>query len=237
MSNKVIIDCDAGVDDCQALMVALSFHCKGEIDILAITCVSGNVHVTDVIKNVKRCLSIKSIEQQKQVNIPIYIGATEPLIVDVEEKIKHAKFWHGNDGIGGASFAVDQLIQRSNNDTSNTSNSSIIQSDSTPAAVKIAELCFANPNDITIIAIGPLTNIALSFKLYGKQLVDVVHEILFMGGTRYARGNANLTSEFNAYADPEALQICLQNFSNKITMVGWGPMLFDTMLECESTVS
>jgi inosine-uridine nucleoside N-ribohydrolase len=215
---------DAGVVDCHALRVALSAHCLGKIHILAITCVSGNVHISQVIKNVKRCLAIKTIEQKTLhnttdvANIPVYYGASEPLVVDVEDGVKDATFWHGNDGIGGASSAADQHIRNAINDTPLLDPR---PTEALPAAIKIAQLCLANPQEITLVAIGPLTNIALACKLYGVTFSNSVKDITFMGGTRYGRGNANLTSEFNAFADPEALQICLQKFANKITMVGW----------------
>ena len=232
-SNKVIIDCDAGVDDCQALFVALSAHCRGIVKIVAITTVSGNVHVDSVIQNVKRCLAIKAIEQaaaafphvsipnQDVLRIPVYYGATEPLVVDVEEDTKHAKFWHGNDGCGGAAAAVDQSITHATTPAVSKQLLDPRPTETIPAAIKIADLCLASPGEIKIVAIGPLTNIALAYKLYGPLFASAVKEVLFMGGTLFGRGNANLTAEFNAFADPEALQICLHRFGGKITMVGW----------------
>ena len=226
--RKLIIDCDAGVDDCQALMLALSAHVRGECEIVAITTVSGNVHIDKVIRNVRRCLAVKFIEQQQQhetisnvLSIPVYYGASEALIVDVEEDHKHARFWHGNDGIGGASVAVDVEIQNKLGKVTALRILDARPTETTPAAVKLAQLCLGCPNKISIVALGPLTNVALACKLYPESFPIAVKEMIFMGGTRYARGNANLTAEFNAYADPEALQICLAALQSRATMVGW----------------
>ena len=234
--QKIIIDCDAGVDDCQALMLALSHHVHSKIQIIAITCVSGNVHISKVIQNVKRCLVIKAIEQSKLhstsllhssiLQIPIYYGASEPLVIDVDEDVKDAKFWHGNDGIGGSASAVDLGIAIACGSTETaTKLLNSTPTETTPASVKIGQLILTHPNEITIVALGPLTNIALACKLYSSFPI-LTKQLIFMGGTRYARGNANLTSEFNAFGDPEALQICLRSFTNpqnhqNIVMVGW----------------
>lgn len=227
MSSRIIIDCDAGVDDCQALMLALSSHTTGTIEIVAITTVTGNVHNQKVIRNVKRCVAVQSLDNLRRglpiLDIPVYYGAEEPMIVDVDEAEKHAMFWHGNDGIGGSSSAIDEGVRMACSHHEATSADKLLDprpTDETPAAVKMAQLVLSSPGEISIVALGPMTNVALACKLFPTFPMSV-KEFTFMGGTRFARGNANLTAEFNAYGDPEALQVVLRAFAGKATMVGW----------------
>ena len=265
--RRLIIDTDAGVDDCQALLMALGAHARGDVTIECITCVGGNVHVDKVLPNVRRCLAAAALQTvatleiaadtietetsdtsgnshhiaaaASLLTIPIYKGCSEPLIKDPDGDGADAKFWHGTDGLGNASSAVDQqlaepgcvdrfkIIQR----TATTRPAKAATAAYDPnllhcptskdhPALKIAEMCMASPGEISIVAIGPLTNIALACKLF-PNFPASVRDFVFMGGTRFARGNANLTAEFNAFADPEALQICLRYFKGKQTMVGW----------------
>ena len=115
-AKRILIDCDAGVDDCQALLMALTAHARGEVTVVAITCVSGNVGVEQVVKNVRRCIAVVGLQMQgrsdfqskNDVNtIPVFKGCHEPLVVYDGESTADATFWHGQDGLGNASHDVD----------------------------------------------------------------------------------------------------------------------------------
>ncbi len=257
--RRLIVDTDAGVDDCQALLMALAAHARGAVAVECIACVGGNVPVDKVLPNVRRCLAAAALQTAAAaaaaaaaapgdggnsqhhlaaaasvLAIPVYKGCSEPLIKEPDDDGADAKFWHGADGLGNASSAVDQelagrgcvdrfaAIQRAATAAAAAFEPDLLHRPTSldHPALKIAEMCMANPGEISIVAVGPLTNIALACKLF-PDFPASVRDFVFMGGTRFARGNANLTAEFNAFADPEALQICLRYFSGKQTMVGW----------------
>ena len=232
--RRLIVDCDAGVDDCQALLMALTAHIAGKIELVGITCVSGNVHVDKVIKNVRRCVAVMMLQHQKlgdQANrekwaasvqnllrIPILRGCHEPLIVEDGESLANATFWHGKDGLGNKSKEIDAALSAAGitADLFSSSGANTHQH----AVQAMIEMCASSPGEVTICALGPLTNIAMACKLSESFSTNVKH-LIFMGGSRFARGNANLTAEFNAFADPESFQIVLRHFRGKATMIGW----------------
>ena len=101
-AKRILIDCDAGVDDCQALLMALTAHARGEVTVVAITCVSGNVGVEQVVKNVRRCIAVGAsrcrgggFPIQEYANIPVFKGCHEPLVVYDGESTADATFWYG----------------------------------------------------------------------------------------------------------------------------------------------
>ena len=227
-SNMIIIDCDAGVDDCQALVMALTAHARGEVTIAAITCVSGNVGVDKVVRNVRRCIAVVALQMAVNrdssggnihVNaIPVLKGCHEPLILEDGETVADAQFWHGRDGLGNASHAVDAGLLAAG--VAAETVATFGTPDAQHAVQGMINICEATPGAVTICALGPLTNIAMACKMSPSFSATVRH-LVFMGGTRFARGNASLTAEFNAFVDPESLQIALRYFRGASTMVGW----------------
>ncbi|XP_052072923.1 inosine-uridine preferring nucleoside hydrolase-like [Mytilus californianus] len=180
MATKLIIDVDTGVDDSEAIMLALS---RSNVEILAITCVNGNVAIDNVCKNTLRVLKVCG-----RLDVPVYKGACRSMVGTK----KHAEA-HGDDGQGDVMNPepVDMSLMQPEH-----------------AVNAILRITDENPGEITLIALAPLTNVALALRLdpdFGRKL----KEVFIMGGNIEGRGNKNLGAEFNFYADPEAAYITL----------------------------
>ncbi|CAG0917509.1 unnamed protein product [Notodromas monacha] len=181
---KLIIDCDAGVDDAMALIMALDYVRKGKAQVLAVTCVQGNTGLDNVVVNVLRTMNAMDIQ------VPVYRGAKDPLIGPY---IRHGPPFHGEDGLGDAHF-----------DT--TPDLSVVSSEH--ASLAIARLVRDNPDEVTLIATGPLTNVALAIKM-DPDFTKLLHSFYIMGGNLNGRGNITTCAEFNFHNDPEAALVTL----------------------------
>jgi purine nucleosidase len=199
---RLIIDTDAGVDDAEAILMALT---EPNVTVEAITTVTGNVHVDQVNKNI--CTILQVAGQ----NVPVYSGATLPL---VEPWLGGAVGVHMNDGLGDWDDRPPCELKLEPEHAAN-------------ALVRLAN---ENPGALTLIAIGPLTNVALAVRL-DPTFPQKIKQFVFMGGTINAVGNTTTpTAEFNIFCDPEAAQIVLDAFPTS-TMVSW-----ETTLEHPFTI-
>jgi purine nucleosidase len=174
--KKIIIDTDPGVDDAFALLLAMS---SPEFDLLAVTAVAGNVPLEVTLPNALRLVEIAG-----RSDIPVARGAAAPLT----RKLVDAAYAHGNNGLAGVEFPAPRLRPTAE-----------------PASALIGRLVRAHPGEITIIGIGPLTNIALALR-ESHDLASDVCEIVLMGGS-LSGGNVTPSAEFNFYVDPEAASI------------------------------
>ncbi len=192
--KKVILDTDAGVDDALAIILALR---SPELEVMAITTVSGNVHVNHCTKNVLRVLSLLDLE-----NPPIVArGEERPL----KKEPFSAPSVHGNDGLGDLG---DDYYPKLNWSLLSERN----------AVDLISQIISKTPQEISIVATGPLTNIARAIQ---KDPISMAKakEIIFMGGAVNVPGNIPPgTAEFNAYVDPHAVDVVL-NFCVPVIMV------------------
>ena len=186
MTKKVVIDCDVGVDD--ALALILAFH-SPELEVKAITGVNGNVPLNLVFQNIRKVLSLIKPQQKPH----IARGADQPL----RGQTVHAHSVHGQDGLGGAK------IQCKDGET-------WWQNYPHHASELILKMARQSPGEATLIAVGPLTNLALALKqdpLGMKKL----KELVIMGGAVRTRGNTTLYAEFNIFSDPLAAQIVFES--------------------------
>ncbi len=174
--NRIIIDTDAGVDDAQAILTA--FGHKGT-QIEALTTVSGNVDVEKTTANVLKVLDVAGED------VPVYKGSASPLVAEPE----HATFVHGKDGLGDCGIPASQR-----------------QIEEKPAVQAILDLVNKEPGELSIVALGPLTNIAIATML-DPELPKKVKQLTIMGGAVTGKGNTHVTAEFNIYFDPEAARI------------------------------
>lgn len=160
----MIIDCDTGVDDAQAITLALL---SKEVDVMAITCVAGNVSVEQAARNTVRVLH--AIDDNCG-NVPVYIGCDKPLIDFPLLKTTHtdATKYHGKDGLGDAPHAS----------LSECPYDGVIKSEK--AASAICRLVKENPGEVCIVALGPLSNLALAFRL-DSSILEHIKEIYIMG--------------------------------------------------------
>ena len=175
--KKVMIDCDVGVDD--ALALILAFH-SPELDVKAVTGVNGNVPLEQVFENIQKVLSL--IRPQ---NKPLIAkGADRPL----KGKTIYAHSVHGKDGLGGAK------IERKEGEE-------WWQLFHGHADELITKMARQYPNELTLIATGPLTNLALAIQrdLEGMRKLK---EIVIMGGAVRTKGNITPHAEFNIFSTP-----------------------------------
>ena len=186
--RKVIIDCDPGIDDSLAILLALN---SPELEVLGLTICSGNVPATLGAKN-----ALKALQMCQRLDIPVYVGEEVPL----ERELVTAQDTHGEDGVGenfyedvdakfnygGVDFIIDTL---------------------------------KNNKDVSIIALGPLTNIAKAI-MKDKKAFDNLDEFISMGGAFRIHGNCSPVAEFNYWVDPHGADYVYKNLPKKIHMVG-----------------
>lgn len=186
--RKVIIDCDPGIDDSLAILLAIN---SPELEVLGLTITSGNVPAQLGAKN-----ALKALQMCQRLDIPVYIGEELPL----ERELVTAQDTHGEDGVGenfyedvdvkifygGVDFIIDTL---------------------------------KNNKDVSIIALGPLTNIAKAL-MKDKKAFDNLDEFISMGGAFRIHGNCSPVAEFNYWVDPHGADYVYKNLPKKIHMVG-----------------
>ena len=187
-TRKIIFDTDPGTDDAMALMLALN---SPELDVRAITVVPGNVTAKQGLENALRMVSLAN-----RCDIPVAAGAQHPLF----QKLITAEFWHGKNGLANIELPPSKC-----------------KVNSRYGPDLIIELVHAAPHEITLVPVGPLTNIALAAEK-DPSIVPLVKEVILMGGS-ITGGNVNAAAEANIYNDPEAAQIVFQA-GWPVTMVG-----------------
>lgn len=188
MKRPFIIDCDTGTDDAIALVAALHLP---SLDLKAVTSVNGNVNETYTSSNNLNLLSYLNCE-----DIEVCRGAKRPLL----NKNIYADITHGKKGLGNIILP-----------TSSNKFSSLI------ACEKIYEVAKNLKGELEILALGPLTNIALTI-INHPDVVPLIKHLYFMGGAIYG-GNSTTSAEFNIWVDPEAAKIVFNSGLN-LTMVG-----------------
>ena len=187
--RKFIIDTDTASDDAVALVMALQHP---EIDVQAITVVAGNVPLPQAVQN-----AMYTVELCGQ-NTPVYAGCAKPILRDLST----AQDVHGHDGMGDIGLPLSGY---------------------TPAAGHavdvLRDVINTHANDITLVTLGPLTNLAIAL-LCNPELAHQVAQCYIMGGLGSGHGNITPLAEFNIWADPEAAKIVFES-GMPITMVGW----------------
>ena len=189
-SRRVIVDTDTAGDDTQALLLACL---SDRLSVEAVTVVAGNVPFDREVENAKYTLSLVDRE-----DVPVYEGAREPLLKNYE----HAEAIHGEGGLGGDLHPdVD------------------VPSADGFAPDEIARRCREAPGEVSLLCIGPLTNIALAHARE-PDLPELVDEVWVMGGAVHSPGNVTPAAEFNFWVDPDAARRVLADF--EVTLVDWG---------------
>jgi purine nucleosidase len=186
--RRVIIDTDPGTDDAMAILLALN---SPELRVEAMTVVPGNVTGAQALENALGLMGLAG-----RCDVPIAPGARRPLA----QKLITAEFVHGRDGMGDIDIP-----------------GSPCKADARFAPDLIIELVRKAPGQITLLPIGPLTNIALAV-LKDPGIVPLVRDVVLMGGS-ITEGNVTAVAEANVYNDPEAAHIVF-TAGWKVTMVG-----------------
>ncbi|MBI5115436.1 nucleoside hydrolase [Candidatus Poribacteria bacterium] len=198
--KHIIIDTDPGVDDALALILALR---SDELQVEAITTVNGNVCLSQCTENALRILEILGLPEPP----PVAQGADRPLC---REPLSSASI-HGRDGLGEISILKDRSGKKKYP-------SPRLHPTAKYAPELICDLAARHPRGLTIVTLGPLTNIALALTLE-PALPRYVKEIVTMGGAYSAPGNVTPAAEFNFFCDPEAAQQVIAS-GIPITLVG-----------------
>ncbi len=176
MARKVILDVDPGIHDALALVIALF---DLELEVEAVTAVAGNVAAEQATRNVQAI-----IEQLDPPRLPRIGTATEPDFGLPGD----ARHLFGGDGLGNANFEVVELVHQH------------------PSEKLIIDVVRAFPGQVTIVALGPLTNIARAFQR-DASLAGAVGRLVMLGGTYEGPGNVTPAAEFNIYMDPLAARL------------------------------
>ena len=182
--HPLIIDVDTGIDDSLALLYACA---SPEADLVAVTCVSGNVEAVQVARN-----TLAVMELAGRGDVEVALGREVPLV----RELRTAPDTHGPRGLGYADLpeATAQLSARH-------------------AADLIVAEARQRPGELTIITLGPLTNVALAL-LLEPALPQLLKRLVMMAGAYRSAGNTGPTSEWNVAVDPEAMQIVLGGFGD-----------------------
>ena len=178
---KVILDTDPGIDDALAFVLLKAMP---EVQLQAITVTHGNTTVEKCTTN-----ALKLVELLGMQDIPVAIGANQPLV----KALSVAEETHGDTGLGHAVLPPPTITAVNEN-----------------AANLIIEIVNANPGEITILCIGPVTNLALAL-LKEPSLRKKIKNVLSMAGTIHYPGNATPSSEYNVFCDPESFDILLRS--------------------------
>lgn len=187
--RKVIVDCDPGIDDALAIILALK---SKEIEVVGITTVSGNVESLQGAKN-----ALKVLKLLGRLDIPVYLGEGKP----VKRELVTAQDTHGEDGLGETFLEeVSSEYIREN-------------------GVDFILNTLKNHENVSIIALGPLTNLCRAIEKDSESF-HRVKEIVSMGGAYKSHGNCSPVAEFNYWVDPHGAREFLKKFNGEFTMVG-----------------
>lgn len=187
--RKVIIDCDPGIDDALAIILALK---SKEIEVVGITIVSGNVESLQGAKN-----ALKVLKLLGRLDIPVYLGESKP----IKRELVTAQDTHGEDGLGETFLEeVSSEYIREN-------------------GVDFILNTLKNQENVSIIALGPLTNLCRAIEK-DSETFHRVKEIVSMGGAYKSHGNCSPVAEFNYWVDPHGAREFLKKFNGEFTMVG-----------------
>jgi len=187
--THLVIDTDTASDDAVALVMALK---SPNIQVEAITVVAGNVPVDQGVQNALYTVELCDAQ------VPVYRGAEKPLIRALET----AQNVHGQDGMGDIGLGLAGRLPSPGH-----------------AADILAQVISKHAGDITLVTLGPLTNIALAISR-DPGLAQRVKRCVVMGGIGYGHGNITPVAEFNIWVDPEAAKIVFSS-GLPVTMVGW----------------
>ncbi|WP_425403289.1 nucleoside hydrolase [Hwanghaeella sp.] len=207
---RVIIDCDPGVDDAIALMVAAAPTAGFEL--AGVTAVAGNLPLDDTFRNARSLMAFLGKH-----DVPVHAGAARPLQRDPVPAIHHI---HGWNGLGGLELAVPASSARRGS-----------------AIDHILEVCAEGP--VTLCPIGPLTTVARLLE-EAPEVASSIERVVLMGGAAFVPGNVTDTAEFNIWADPHAAAVVFDAQIEKVMIgldvtmqVGADPTWIDALDEAK----
>ena len=185
----LLIDTDPGVDDALALLMAFA---DARHEVVGLTIAAGNVGLDHTVANALKLCEVCGVD------VPVFAGAPEPLL----HPMRDAAHVHGRDGFGDIGYAPAAR-----------------KADAEHAALAILRLSHAHAGKLLLVALGPLTNIALALKL-DPTLPSRIARCVVMGGAVSAHGNITPAAEFNIGFDPEAAHLVFAAFP-RIELADW----------------
>lgn len=187
--EKILLDIDTGIDDALAILLALN---SPELELIACSAVAGNTTVSQATTN-----TLAVLEVAGRSDIPVATGATRPLT----RRLTTATFFHGANGLGNVELPTPKT-----------------QAQALPAPKFLIETARRYSGELTLVATGPLTNLALAL-LLDPHWLEHLKRLIIMGGAVRTQGNVSPVAEANFYNDPEAAQAVFSAGTN-ITLVG-----------------
>ena len=184
ITKKILLDVDPGIDDAVALCMAMF---DPQLEVVAVTAVGGNVLPDQATRNVQTII--------EQLDPPRWPRIGEATLPEMGLPIRNVQL-HGSDGLGQASFQVSELQHRH------------------PAEKVICDEVRAAPGEVTIVSLGPLTNVARAFTR-DPGLPELVGQLVMMGGTLAGPGNITPAAEFNVFCDPESARVVFRSAATK----------------------
>ncbi|HEV2529796.1 MAG TPA: nucleoside hydrolase [Thermomicrobiales bacterium] len=186
----IILDVDTGVDDALALAYAAN---RPDLDLVAVTTVAGNVDIARATENTRRVLAYLGRD-----DVPVHRGASRPLA----RSHRPASYAHGHDGLGGVQLPA---ARRSLEET--------------PGPATIIRLARERPGELTLVAVGPLTNLAIALNVE-PRIAEWIPSVVVMGGAFRCPGNITALAEYNIWEDPEAAAQVFEAPFASTTLIG-----------------
>ena len=204
MTRKIIIDTDPGIDDAMAIMLAFK---SPHLDVLGLTTTFGNVSMEMATQNALSLVELAGMD------VPVAAGVDKPLTA---APLPHPDFVHGSDGFGNINWPAPKG-----------------QADERDASQFIVDTVRAHPKEVTLIALGPLGNLAKALAL-DPEITELVDEVVLMGGAAIEPGNVTPVAEANIINDPHAADLVF-TADWPVTMIGLDVthqvMMGDALLE------
>jgi purine nucleosidase len=191
MTDRIplLIDTDPGVDDALALLMAFNDR---RHDVVGLTIAAGNVGLEHTVRNALKLCEVAGNRA------PVFAGAPAPLL----HPARDAAYVHGRDGFGDTAYAAAAR-----------------QAEAEHAALALLRLSHEHAGRLLLVALGPLTNVALALRL-DPTLPERIARLVVMGGAVTGHGNISAAAEFNVYFDPEAAHIVFGAFP-RTELVDW----------------
>lgn len=190
MAQRVILDTDPGIDDSLAILLALA---SPELELACVTVTGGNCPLENGIRNARNVLAVA-----QRSDVPAYGGVALPLIRPPFTALET----HGDTGLGYAHLPESEHACAT-----------------THGVDALIDTIMAQPGKVTLVAVAPLTNVAMAIRKE-PRIVQAVREVIIMGGAIRADGNTTSLAEFNFFVDPHAAHIVLES-GMPMTLVPW----------------
>lgn len=193
MTRPLLIDTDPGIDDALALLMAFGHP---DVEVVGLCIAAGNVGLANTVANALKLCEVADVD------VPVHPGCATPLVHAAAD----ASYVHGRDGFGDTGFVPAKRAPHSEH-----------------AALAMLRLSHRHAGELTLVTLGPMTNLALALRL-DPTLPSRIKRLVVMGGAVTGQGNTLVPTEFNIGFDPEAAHVALSAFE-RYELVDWEVVL------------